>query len=161
MHQSGDTFSFRVPMVVGPRYNPAPIVQSVDFRQGGGGWGATSTDPVPDRDRISPPVLDPSQNAPVNPTEITVRLQAGFPLGEVKSHHHQVKIESPDNATRVIRLAEGVVPADRDFELTWKPAAEAGAVGRAVPRACRRRRLSAGLRHPALDRPGRAEAAAA
>ena len=125
VHQSGDTFSFRVPMVVGPRYNPAPIVQSVDFRRDGGGWGATSTDPVPDRDRISPPVLDPARNAPVNPTQITVRLQAGFPLGEVKSHHHQVKIESPDNATRVIRLAEGVVPADRDFELTWKPAAEA------------------------------------
>jgi Ca-activated chloride channel family protein len=119
VHQSGDTFSFRVPMVVGPRYNPAPIVQS------GGGWGATSTDPVPDRDRISPPVLDPAQNAPVNPTQITVRLQAGFPLGEVKSHHHQVRIESPDGATRIVRLAEGAVPADRDFELTWKPAAEA------------------------------------
>jgi Ca-activated chloride channel family protein len=125
VHQSGDEFSFRVPMVVGPRYNPAPIVQSVDFRRDGGGWGATSTDPVPDRDRISPPVLDPARNAPVNPTQITVRLQAGFPLGEVKSHHHQVRIESPDSATRVIRLAEGVVPADRDFELTWKPAAEA------------------------------------
>jgi Ca-activated chloride channel family protein len=124
VHQSGDTFSFRVPMVVGPRYNPAPIVQSVDFRRDGGGWGATSTDPVPDRDRISPPVLDPAKNAPVNPTQITVRLQAGFPLGEVKSHHHQVKIDSPDNATRVIRLAEGPVPADRDFELTWKPATE-------------------------------------
>jgi Ca-activated chloride channel family protein len=124
VHQSGDEFSLRVPMVVGPRYNPAPVVQSVDFRPDGGGWGATSTDPVPDRDRISPPVLDPAQNAPVNPTQITVRLQAGFPLGEVKSHHHLVKIESPDNGTRVIRLAEGPVPADRDFELSWKPAAE-------------------------------------
>ena len=124
VQQSGDIFSFRVPMAVGPRYNPAPIVQSVDFRRDGGGWGATSTDPVPDRDRISPPVLDPAHNAPVNPTEITVRLQAGFPLGDVKSHHHQVKIDSPDNSTRIIRLAEGPVPADRDFELSWKPAAE-------------------------------------
>ncbi len=58
------------------------------------------------------------------PTTITVRLNAGFPLGEVKSHHHQVKIESPDSATRIVNLAEGPVPADRDFELTWKPAAE-------------------------------------
>jgi Ca-activated chloride channel family protein len=124
VQQSGNEFSLRVPMVVGPRYNPAPIVQSVDFKPGSGGWGATSTDPVPDRDRISPPVLDPAQNAPVNPTAITVRLRAGFPLGEVKSHHHQVKIESPDDTTRIIRLADGVVPADRDFELTWKPAAE-------------------------------------
>jgi Ca-activated chloride channel family protein len=124
VHQSGNEFSLRVPMVVGPRYNPAPLVQSVDIRADGGGWGATKTDPVPDRDRISPRVLDPTENAPVNPTAITVRLQAGFPLGEVKSHHHLVKIESPDSTTRIIKLAEGLVPADRDFELTWKPAAE-------------------------------------
>jgi Ca-activated chloride channel family protein len=124
VQQSGDEFSLRVPMVVGPRYNPAPVVQSVDFRPDGG-WGATVHDPVPDRDRIAPPVLDPATHAPVNPTSITVRLQAGFPLGEVKSHHHAVTMESPDNSTRIIKLAEGQVPADRDFELTWKPAAEA------------------------------------
>jgi Ca-activated chloride channel family protein len=124
VQQSGNEFSLRVPMVVGPRYNPQPLVQSVDLRAGSNGWGTTSTDPVPDRDRISPPVLDPAKNGPVNPTAITVRLQAGFPLGEVKSHHHQVRMESPDNSTRIIRLADGVVPADRDFELSWKAAAE-------------------------------------
>jgi Ca-activated chloride channel family protein len=124
VRQSGDTFSLRVPMVVGPRYNPAPLVQSVDLRPGQGGWGVTTTDPVPDRDRISPPVLDPAQHGPVNPTQITVRLQAGFPLGEVKSHHHLVKVEQPLDDVRVVKLADGPVPADRDFELTWKPAAE-------------------------------------
>lgn len=124
VHQAGNEYSLRVPLVVGPRYNPAPIVQSVDFRKDGSGWGATSSDPVPDRDRISPPVLDPAKNPPINPTSITVHLKAGFALGEVKSHHHNVKIESPDNTTRVVMLADGTVPADRDFELTWKPAAE-------------------------------------
>ncbi|MFK4679045.1 sortase target protein [Bradyrhizobium diazoefficiens] len=79
---------------------------------------------MPDRERISTTVLDPARNAPVNPTSITVRLKAGFALGEVKSHHHNVKIESPDNATRIVTLADGAVPADRDFELTWKPAAQ-------------------------------------
>lgn len=124
VHQSGNEYSLRLPLVVGPRYNPAPIVQSVDFRNDGSGWGATTSDPVPDRDRISPPVLDPAKNPPVNPTTITVRLKAGFALGEVRSHHHNVKIESPDNTARIITLADGAVPADRDFELTWKPAAE-------------------------------------
>jgi Ca-activated chloride channel homolog len=124
VQQTGNEFSLRLPMVIGPRYNPAPVVQSVDFRPDGGGWGASQTDPVPDRGRISPEVLDPATNAPINPTNITIRLQAGFPLGEVKSHHHAIKTESPDASTRIIRLAEGVVPADRDFELTWKPAAE-------------------------------------
>ena len=32
VQQSGNEFSLRLPMVVGPRYNPAPVVQSVDFR---------------------------------------------------------------------------------------------------------------------------------
>src|SRR6202011_4723036 len=91
--QSGNQFSLRVPMVVGPRYNPAPVVQSVDFRPDGGGWGAIKSDPVPDRDPITPPVLAPAQNLPVNPMAVTVRLQAGFPLGEAKSHHHAVKME--------------------------------------------------------------------
>jgi len=124
VQQNGNEFSLRVPMVVGPRYNPQPVVQSVDLRADGGGWGSTATDPVPDRDRISPPVLDPAESAPINPTNITVHLQAGFALGEVKSAFHKVNIESPDSATRIIKLAEGPVPADRDFELTWKPAAE-------------------------------------
>lgn len=124
VQQNGNEFSLRVPMVVGPRYNPLPVVQSVELRADGSGWGTTATDPVPDRDRISPPVADPAETAPLNPTNITVHLNAGFALGEVKSHFHQVKIESPDSTTRIVKLAEGPVPADRDFELTWKPAAE-------------------------------------
>lgn len=127
VRQSGNEFSLRVPMVVAPRYNPAPVMQSVDFRRDGGGWGSTQSDPVPDRDRISPEVLDPATNGPVNPTRITVRLQAGFPLDEVKSHHHAIKTEKVDDSTSILRLAEGPVPADRNFELTWKPAAEKAA----------------------------------
>ncbi|MGY3463801.1 MULTISPECIES: marine proteobacterial sortase target protein [unclassified Bradyrhizobium] len=123
VHQSGNEYSLRLPLVVGPRYNPTPIVQSADFRNDGSGWGATNADPVPDRDRISPPVLDSARNAPVNPTSITVSLNAGFTLGEVKSPHHNVKVASPDDTTRIVTLADGAVPADRDFELTWKPAA--------------------------------------
>ncbi|MBV8917913.1 VIT domain-containing protein, partial [Bradyrhizobium sp.] len=122
--QSGNEFSLRVPMGVAPRYNPLPLAQSVDFKPGNQGWGTSSTDPVPDRDRISPVVLDPAQSALVNPTKVTVHLKSGFPLGEVKSHFHPVKIDSPDPTSREITLANGVVPADRDFELTWKPAAE-------------------------------------
>ena len=124
VRQSGNEFSLRVPMVVAPRYNPAPIVQSVDMRADNGGWATSSSDPVPDRDRITPEVLDPALHGPVNPTSITVHLNAGFALGEVKSQFHQVKIDSPNASSRIIKLADGRVPADRDFELTWKPAAE-------------------------------------
>ncbi|CAN5287804.1 marine proteobacterial sortase target protein [soil metagenome] len=123
VHQSGSEFSLRIPLVVGPHYNPAPIVQSVDLRADGGGWGSSSNDPVPDRASITAPVLDPAQNAPVNPTTITVHLQAGFPLGAVTSRYHRINLESPDSATRLITLADGPAPADRDFELTWQPIA--------------------------------------
>ena len=117
---SGDISSLRVPLVVAPRYNPAPVAQTVDFS--GGGWGRGS-DPVPDRDRISPPVLDPAVAALVNPVAITVHLDAGFPLGEVKSEHHAVTIETTAPDSRLVRLDPKVTPADRDFELTWTPAA--------------------------------------
>jgi Ca-activated chloride channel homolog len=120
VRQSGNEFSLRLPLVVAPRYSPAPIVQTVDLAAGEG-WGRV-LDPVPDRDRISPPVLDPRLNLPVNPVAVTVRLQPGFPLAEVKSHHHPVTVEAPADGVRVIKLAERVVPADRDFELTWRPA---------------------------------------
>ncbi len=115
--QSGNRFSLRVPLVVAPRYNPKPLVQTVDF--GGKGWGQVA-DPVPDRDRIEPPVLDPRQVPPLNPVTLTVHLQAGFPLGEVKSQFHTVTIETVSDDTRIIKLS-GAVPADRDFELTWEP----------------------------------------
>jgi len=126
VHRSGNTSSLRVPLVVAPRYNPAPITQTVDL--GRGGWGKTNepaNDPVPDRDRITPPVLDPRVEPPTNPVAITVLLNAGFPLGDVKSHHHAVKIDAPSDDVRVIRLDNHVTRADRDFELTWTPAAAA------------------------------------
>jgi Ca-activated chloride channel family protein len=124
VHQSGSEFSLRIPLVVAPRYNPAPVVQTVELDTRGGGWGQIS-DPVPDRARIEPPVLDPRTNPQINPVAITVRLQAGFPLGEVKSHHHAVTMEESGPDSRVIRLSDKVVPADRDFELTWTSAATA------------------------------------
>jgi Ca-activated chloride channel homolog len=122
VHRSGATSSLRVPLVVAPRYHPAPAVQTVDL--GRGGWGRAN-DPVPDRDRITPPVLDPAVEPPTNPVAITVHLNAGFPLGEVKSHHHAVTIDAPGDDVRLIRLNNHVAPADRDFELTWTPAAAA------------------------------------
>jgi Ca-activated chloride channel family protein len=122
VHRSGNTSSLRVPLVVAPRYNPEPVVQTVDF--GHGGWGQ-ARDPVPDRDRITAPVLDPRAEPPTNPVAITVHLSAGFPLGDVRSPHHAVKIDAPADDVRVIRLDNHVVPADRDFELTWTSAAVA------------------------------------
>ncbi len=114
-------FSLRFPMVVGPRFIPGGV-QVANF--GGTGW-AVGTDQVPDATRITPPVARP-EHGPINPVKLAVRLDAGFPLAEVKSHHHPVTVAEEldvDGAghVRLIVLKDGTVPADRDFELTWRP----------------------------------------
>lgn len=117
-------FALRVPLVVGPRFNPKPLVQTVDFGapDAGGtpGWGKV-IDPVPDRDRITPTVLDPARSAPVNPVSLMVNVNAGFDIGDLKSHHHETAVDAVDATRRVVKLKAGAEPADRDFELTWRP----------------------------------------
>jgi Ca-activated chloride channel family protein len=120
VHQSGGEFSLRFPMVVAPRYNPAPIVQTVEFNNGAG--FAVPSDPVENRDKIEAPVLDPRENARINPVAMTVNLKAGFPLGDVKSSFHDVDIKEDGDQNRTIALKGETVPADKDFELTWHAA---------------------------------------
>jgi Ca-activated chloride channel homolog len=108
--QSAGTYNLRLPLVVAPRYNPQTIVQTVDF--GTKGLGTTKTE------TLTPPVMDPALNAPINPVSITVHLDAGFALGDVKSTFHKIDITNPSANTREISLS-GIVPADKDFELTW------------------------------------------
>ncbi|ACL60363.1 marine proteobacterial sortase target protein [Methylobacterium nodulans] len=120
---SGGTHALRIPLVVAPRYNPAPAPVTPAAE----GAGA---DPVPDRARITPPVLDPAEHAPANPVTLTVTLQAGFPLGSVQSATHPIRVEETGPESRRVTLADGPVPADRDIELTWTAApARAPAIG--------------------------------
>lgn len=121
VRQSDDVYSLRVPLVVAPRYNPEPLRQTAKIDDGDG-WGSASNDPVPDRDRITSPVLDPRIHAPVNPVTVSVRLNPGFLLGDVESRTHEIDVKVSGSDTRVVTLKRPV-PADRDFELTWKPAA--------------------------------------
>ncbi|MFD1331240.1 marine proteobacterial sortase target protein, partial [Methylopila musalis] len=117
VHQEAERMSLRLPLVVAPRYlPPAPLKTEVSMETGSG-WG--QVDPVPDRERVSPPVNDPRETPPSNPVAITVRLNAGFALGEVASATHRVTVEGADANARTVTLADGDVPADRDFELTW------------------------------------------
>jgi Ca-activated chloride channel homolog len=123
------TAQLRLPLVVAPRYNPAPLVQSVDFKADGSGYGATITDPVPDRDRITPPVLDPTKHDKINPVTITVKLNAGYALASVKSAYHPIDEKDVTPTSRIIALKAGEVPADRDFELSWTAQGTAPQVG--------------------------------
>ncbi len=104
-------------MVVAPRFNPPAIIHQVGF-DASDGWGAV--DPVPDRTRIEPPVLHPDAG-PVNPVTLSVDLDAGFPLGDIMSSYHQISINHRDERHAALVLSEDTTPANRDFELVWRP----------------------------------------
>ena len=119
--QDGGVYSLRFPLVVAPRYNPTGSeAVSVDY-----GVKPTPVDPVPDRDRITPPVLDPAKAPKINPVSIQVKLNAGFVLGDINSAFHQITLDRTGDETATLSLAGGTVPADKDFELVWKPKAAA------------------------------------
>lgn len=118
VRQTSGEFSLRVPMVVAPRYNALPeIVRSVAMGQEPELEQFAVADPVPDRDRISPPVLDSRKNKPVNPITVSVKLEPGFDLGAVKSSYHDV-VQAGDADSREVQFRNPEF-ADRDFELTW------------------------------------------
>ncbi|MDP6951807.1 MAG: marine proteobacterial sortase target protein, partial [Alphaproteobacteria bacterium] len=108
-------FELRFPMVVGPRYVPAPVA-SVNL--GDGGWAMRPT--VPGAGRISAPVLHPEEGK-INPVSLTLTLAPGFPVTGIESLNHAVDLDSNENGATVVTLADGVVPADRDFVLGWRP----------------------------------------
>jgi len=104
--------TFRLPLVVAPRYIPGTPLPDASV---GDGY-ADDTDQVPDASRITPPVLLPGFPNPVR-LSIGVDIDpAGLPLGEVRSSLHAVTregnhlaIEPGERANRdfVLRLAYG------------------------------------------------------
>jgi Ca-activated chloride channel family protein len=117
--QDAGVYSLRFPLVVAPRYNPKPQdVNLVDYD----GPRQQNADPVPDRDRISPPVLDPKFGK-INRVSLQVTLDAGFDLGDVKSSFHPIALKRTGDGSATLALADGTVPADKDFELVWSPKA--------------------------------------
>ena len=49
-------------------------------------------------------------------------IDAGFPLASVESTTHAIHVEHGSGAEGLRIARDGVVPADRDLELAWKPA---------------------------------------
>ncbi len=114
-------FSLRFPMVVAPRYSPAPPAVAE----------APSNQPLqPAVDRDNPnetrdlfgPVATTEK---LNPLSLTIRLDAGMDLRSLRSLYHPVVIETADGTLQKITLRDGSVPADRDFVLEWAPVASA------------------------------------
>lgn len=111
-------FRLRFPMVVGPRYIPGVPQSTPD----GYGW-SRNTEAVPDASRVTPPVQHPNEGA-LNPVRLKIDLAPGFPLARVESRSHKIKTVAESNGRYIIVPEDGPVPADRDFELVWRPRSE-------------------------------------
>ncbi|MEH1820832.1 MAG: VIT domain-containing protein [Nostoc sp.] len=111
--ESGN-YEFVFPMVVGPRYIPGT---SID--------GSGDTDQVPDASRITPPVVSegtrrrsPSQTSRHN-INVTVEIDAGLPISEVRSPSHQLKIEHSGQIVRIQLAGEDTIP-NKDLILRYQ-----------------------------------------
>ena len=113
-------FTARFPMTVAPRYSPPAQTVQVATTDG---LQNLVLDPVLDRKAISPPLQNPKLE-PIKymrlPVTMDITLDAGFNLAEVKSAYHNIAMDVIDEDSAAIRLAEGAVPANRDFMLEWR-----------------------------------------
>ncbi|MAY19700.1 MAG: marine proteobacterial sortase target protein [Erythrobacteraceae bacterium] len=123
IRQVAGDYSLRMPLVVGPRY-----------LAGGEGAGGTMTRAaaLAGADDLVAPTADPEMVARVggglNPVSITVNLDPGFTAEAISSPYHRVNVAG-SGEKRTITLADGAVPANRDFELRWSAAGDAPALG--------------------------------
>lgn len=99
-----DRFTLNLPLTYTPRYQ-APNAEDIVA-------SALDTDPSTahdDRHSVAAPRVD-----------VHIDLDSGLALGKIESPSHRVKI-TRTTAGHAVTLADGPVPADRDFVLSWTP----------------------------------------
>ncbi len=90
-------YSVTFPMVVGPRYIPFRI-------------------PVPDAERITPPILHPAMEGG-HRVSLTATI-TGLPVKSISSSTHAIRTTSPDNGqTYEVKLREGATLPNSEFHL--------------------------------------------
>ncbi|MBN3895249.1 MAG: after-VIT domain-containing protein [Nostoc sp. NOS(2021)] len=100
-------YEFVFPMVVGPRYIPGTPID-----------GSGDTDRVPDASRITPPVvLEGTRRR--HDINVTVEIDAGLPISEVRSPSHQLKIEHSGQIVRIQLAGEDTIP-NKDLILRYQ-----------------------------------------
>ncbi len=114
-----DKYEYVFPMTVGPRYIPGNPTQTKSA-DGTPGTSAPTTS-VPDANKISPPVLKPGHRSG-HDIGMTIQLDAGLPLMNIKSLAHEVKIKDEGLNRRTIKLKEEDSILNRDFVLQWSVA---------------------------------------
>ncbi|MFN6537111.1 MAG: VIT domain-containing protein [Nostoc sp. EkiNYC01] len=100
-------YEFVFPMVVGPRYIPGTAIDN-----------SGDTDRVPDASRITPPVV-PEGMRSRHDIHVTVEIDAGLPISQVRSPSHQLKIEHSSQIVRIQLAGEDTIP-NKDLILRYQ-----------------------------------------
>ncbi len=119
-------YEFTFPMVVGPRYTPSggyrrpgergkPSDRPIIYEDPG------NTSVVTDADKITPPITPPGTRAG-HDISLTVNLDAGLPLQDIRSALHDVEIRRVDPMRAVVRLKNARTIPNKDFVLRYSAA---------------------------------------
>jgi Ca-activated chloride channel homolog len=106
------SFKFVFPMVVGPRFIPGQPTGKK-----GTGW-APDTDEVPDASQITPPVT-PKGTRAGHDIDLTVSIDAGVPIQNVKSKLHEIATERGGSNRATVALKNKKEIPNRDFVLEY------------------------------------------
>jgi Ca-activated chloride channel homolog len=108
-----NTFKYRFPMVVAPRFIPGDEVTGYT----GNGW-AMDTNIVPDASKITPPITPPNMRSGSR-LSLFVHLNAGLLLSSVKCRSHDIEKQFKDVGKYEIILSDGDVIPNKDFVLDY------------------------------------------
>jgi len=109
------TWSFRMPLVVAPRYGNAE----------GGNQSLNLASPENDKG-VNSQTANPAKGLELNPFSLSIDLDAGLPISKVSSLSHQINLSGEEPNFRQIELSQDSTPADRDFVLEWTTEEAAG-----------------------------------
>ena len=105
----GGDYEFVFPMVVGPRYIPGT---SID--------GSGDTDQVPDASKITPPIVPPGTRSG-HDIGVTVEIDGGMPISQVRSTSHQIHKSEQGEIVTVKLANEDTIP-NKDLILRYQVA---------------------------------------
>lgn len=120
---SNNTFRWRLPTTLTPRYIPG-VVQNNDAVRSlpVNGWALPTTQ-VRDAERITPFMTTADPSTIVNPIQIDLQLDVGLPLAKIGASYHQLQVQKNGSSHHIV-TAPTIVPMDRDFEISWQTPAD-------------------------------------
>jgi Ca-activated chloride channel family protein len=103
----GGNYEFVFPMVVAPRFIPGTAIDD-----------SGDTDVVPDASKITPPIIPPATRSG-HDIGVTVEIDAGIPISNVRSTSHQLQIEHDGQIVRVNLGKSDTIP-NKDLILRYQ-----------------------------------------